>query len=61
MRLGNEIAKLMLKNGYQLIRRKNHAIWKNDDGNIIVASRSPSCPYTIMKLEKKINKIKNNK
>tara|TARA_Y100000996_G_C22410697_1_gene597119 strand:- start:328 stop:513 length:186 start_codon:yes stop_codon:yes gene_type:complete len=61
MRLGNEIAKLMLKNGYQLIRRKNHAIWKNDDGDIIVASRSPSCPYTIMKLEKRINKIKNNK
>ena len=61
MRLGNEIAKLMLKNGYQLVRKKNHAIWKNDDGNIIVASRSPSCPYTIMKLEKRINKIKNNK
>ena len=61
MRLENEIAKLMLKNGYQLVRKKNHAIWKNDDGNIIVASRSPSCPYTIMKLEKRINKIKNNK
>ena len=61
MRLENEIAKLMLKNGYQLVRKKNHAIWKNDDGNIIVASRSPSCRYTIMKLEKRINKIKDPK
>ena len=61
MRLENEITKLMIKNGYQLIRKKNHAIWKNDDGDIIVASRSPSCPYTVMKLEKIINNIKNNK
>ena len=36
MRMESEIAKLMQENGYRLVRKKNHSVWKNDNGNIII-------------------------
>ena len=59
MRYNNEIIKMMANSGFYLARKNNHNIWKNNDGVMIVASSSPSCPYTLIKLKKRIKKTTN--
>ena len=59
MRYNNEIIKMMADSGFYLARKNNHNIWKNSDGAMIVASSSPSCPYTLIKLKKRIKKTIN--
>lgn len=56
MRYNREIMKMMTNNGFYLARKNNHNIWKNSNGAMIVASSSPSCPYTMIKLKQRINK-----
>ena len=52
-----EISNMMLSYGFSLIRVKKHNIWKNELGKIIVASNSPSCPYTFIKLKRRAEKL----
>ena len=59
MRYNKEIMKMMADSGFYLARKNNHNIWKNSDGVMIVASSSPSCPYTLIKLKRRINKTTN--
>tara|TARA_B100000035_G_C20976160_1_gene543253 strand:- start:612 stop:971 length:360 start_codon:yes stop_codon:yes gene_type:complete len=59
MRYNKEIMKMMTDSGFYLARKNNHNIWKNSDGMMIVASSSPSCPYTLIKLKRRINKTIN--
>tara|TARA_B100001057_G_C22772128_1_gene920054 strand:- start:1118 stop:1327 length:210 start_codon:yes stop_codon:yes gene_type:complete len=57
MRNNKKIEKLFKDNGFFLARASKHNIWKNIYGNIIVSSRTPSCPYTYIKLKNRIKNI----
>ncbi len=61
MRIEKQINKMIRENGYFLVRSHKHNIWKNNVGEIIVSSKSPSCPFTYKKIRNRINSHRGNK
>ncbi len=61
MRIERQIDKIIRENGYILVRSQKHNIWKNNTGEIIVSSKSPSCPFTYKKIRNRINSNRNAK
>ena len=55
-----EIKKFMNSQGFNLIREKNHLIWRDDFGNQIVTPSSASDFRTIKKVESTIIRLRNN-
>lgn len=53
----NEESRYLSKSGYSLKRSRNHNIWQNQEGEIIVTSSTPSCPYSFIKLKKRIKSL----
>ena len=55
-----EIKKFMSSQGFNLIREKNHLIWRDDFGNQIVTPSSASDFRTIKKVESTILRLRSN-
>ena len=55
-----EIKKLMNSQGFNLIRDKNHLIWRDDFGNQVVTPSSASDFRTIKKVESTILRLRSN-
>ena len=52
-----EISKMMYSYGFYLARSRKHNIWKNESGEIIVASSTPSCPFAFHKIRRRLEKL----
>ena len=55
-----EIKKFMNSRGFNLIREKNHLIWRDDFGNQIVTPSSASDFRTIKKMKSTIQRLRSN-
>ena len=55
-----EIKKFMISQGFNLIREKNHLIWRDHFGNQIVTPSSASDFRTIKKVESTILRLRND-
>ena len=54
MRRSSEIAKLMKNNGFFILRKNNHIVWRHPTSVTITTSLTPSCKFTLHKIKRKI-------
>ena len=51
LKIAKQIKRLMRSNGFELIRKTNHYVWKNAEGLLITTCKTPSDNYALLKLK----------
>ncbi len=58
MNQANEIAQLMRRAGFALIRKRKHNVWQHPNGSIVVTSQSPSDVHSVRNVAKQLDRLR---